>query len=160
MKPIIKEENEIRIIGMEVLTNLVNNSIPDLWNRFFPRMAEVSHNINPCVCYGICMNDPDFDIGKFTDDTEFRYIAGLRVSDFSIVPEGMVTHVLPPQRYAVFTHRGSLQNLRTTYDYIYGAWAASTDLKICPACDFELYDNRFNPQDQENSELDIYVPIE
>jgi AraC family transcriptional regulator len=163
MKPKIVTKDEFKIVGLKCSTTLKDNAenrtIPKLWQGFIPRMSEVKNAVNPKESYGICLNDSTFDLKEFSDEEEYEYLAGLEVPDFDNMPEGMITRVIPKQKYAVFTHKGSLDKLSKTYDYIYGTWAAKGEEKIADADDFELYDERFDAQNPENSEMDIYVPI-
>lgn len=70
----------------------------------------------------------------------------------------MVGKVVPSSRYAVYTHKGSGESLRETYDYIYGSWLPKSGYEINGIkYDFELYDERFD--NSPSSEMDIYIPI-
>lgn len=59
----------------------------------------------------------------------------------------------------MFTHKGSLNDILKTYQYIWGTWALLTDETIDNRDDFELYDERFTGKENDNSEVDIYIPI-
>ena len=83
----------------------------------------------------------------------------MEATGFDHTPEGMCTRVFPTQRYAVFTHKGSLINLKATFDYIYGTWVPKADYELAGTDDFEYYDDRFKGMDDPNSEVDIYIPI-
>lgn len=69
----------------------------------------------------------------------------------------MITCNYPESRYAVFSHKGSSENLEDTYRYIYGTYFPKSKLKLAEEADFELYDERFN--DDNDSEMNIYIPI-
>ncbi len=160
MEPRIVTKETFKVIGMQGRTTLKDNKIPQLWQDFIPRMEEIQNRTDKAVSYGICMVDPDFDIKDFTDTTEFTELVAVEVNNFDFVPQGMVTQVIERQKYAVFTHKGSLANLRMTYDFIYGTWLHKSGMELAKTVDFEYYDSRrFNPIDQENSEFDIYIPI-
>ncbi|MGD7045002.1 GyrI-like domain-containing protein [Jeotgalibacillus proteolyticus] len=47
---------------------------------------------------------------------EDGYWIGIRVSEFSEIPDGMVTKEIPPQTYVSILHRGTSQNIRKTYE--------------------------------------------
>ena len=162
MEPRIVNKDSFRVIGMERTTSLKNNRIPMLWQSFFPKMSEIPHRTGNHA-YGICINTAGFDVRDFTDETEFIEMVCVEVSKFESIPSGMVARNIPARKYAVFTHKGDLATLRNTYDYIYGTWLVNSgqeiNFQMDEADDFELYDERFNPQDPVNSEFDIYVPI-
>ncbi len=67
--------------------------------------------------------------------------------------------VLPGGRYAVFTHRGTLQKLPQTFDYIWGTWFLTSEEEIDFREDFELYDEHFLGYEQPDSEVDLYIPV-
>ncbi|MFE4714001.1 GyrI-like domain-containing protein [Paenibacillus sp. NPDC056722] len=71
------------------------------------------------------LNNPEI-----TDKSEFTYIACLEVHVLAPVPSGMTQRTILSSKYAVFTHKGSLNNLKHTYNYIYGVWL--------PECGYEL----------------------
>ena len=161
-KPQIIAKPAFKVVGMKVTTtlneNIAKGTIPNLWTKFLPHMANIPNRINEKISYGICAGD-SFDIDNHTRDSDYDYIAGVEVESFDDVPEGMITREVPERKYAVFTHRGPLSNLKFTLDYIYGPWAQKSDYKIVQGDDFEQYDDRFIPAG-DDSELDIYIPIE
>ncbi len=159
MEPKIEVKKEFKVVGMRGSTTLKNNVIPQMWTNFFPRMAEIKNRINYDSSYGIC-ECSDMDLPQFTDETPFNELVCVEVKNFNDIPAGMVSKIIPSQKYAVFTHRGPLDNLRQTYDYIYKTWLPSSGHEIaCKMDDFECYDARFKGVDNPGSEFDIYVPI-
>lgn len=160
MEPKIVEKKAFKVVGMKRTTSRKNNTVPQLWQEFLPRVQEIRNAISNQTLYGIClMNESVLEPEKVTEETEFEELVCMEVSDFGTIPQGMVTHELPTQKYAVFTHKGSLENLFDTYDYIYGTWVNKTEHELTLFYDFELYDQRFDMQNPAQSELDIYVPI-
>jgi len=159
MEPKIITKESFKVVGMEGKTTLKNNKIPGLWHKFMRVIGEIKNRINNNVAYGICECVSEFDAKNFNEDTEFTELVCVEVSKFDNIPEGMVGRTLQTQKYAVFTHRGPLTNLRSTYDYIYGTWLKNSGYEIAEADDFEYYDERFNPVSQEDSEFDIYIPV-
>jgi len=158
MEPKIMVKKEFKVVGVRGQTCLKNNVIPKMWEKFFPRMSEVKNRINNDSAYGIC-ECSDMGESQFNDETPFNELVCVEVDNFEKVPAGMVSKTIPTQKYAVFTHRGPLNNLRQTYDYIYKTWLPSSGHEIAFKDDFEHYDNRFKGIDDPGSEFDIYVPI-
>ena len=131
--------------------------IEQLWTTFHSRMQEIE-NIKPGYALGICMaSHPDIAIKS---DTTFVYAAALPVTKIDCVPPGMVVIEIPGGDYAVFTHKGSLDNLPHTVNYVWGTWIPKNMEKYQHADgpDFELYDSRFEPQTR-SGEIDIYIPV-
>ena len=161
MKPVIKEIEEIKIIGMEKTTTLKTSyiDIPKLWEEFCKRLCEIENIKNDKAFYEVRKPDLNFDMNDFTETTEFTEIAGIEVSDVTNVPDGMVNIVIPDGKYAVFTHKGFAKDLRQTYEYIWGTWLPNSDYEADLKYDFELYGERFKGPDNKESEIDIYIPV-
>lgn len=150
MNPKIVSKGKIRLVGMVYHGDNQKSEISALWTRFNPRMCAVG-TAKEEGAYGVCFNDN-------RGDQTFTYMASVEVDSLEDVPMDMVGKTLPANTYAVFTHKGSLDNLRKTYEYIYGTWLPNSDYVSGGDYDFELYDARFKPG-SDQSELDIYLPV-
>ncbi|KKM21057.1 hypothetical protein LCGC14_1639260 [marine sediment metagenome] len=92
---------------------------------------------------------------------ENRLIICNEVSQVEELPKGMITETIPKQKYAVFTHIGSLLNIAETHRYINNEWFSSNPKyeRVPFNIEFEWYDQRFSLV-SEDSELDLYIPIQ
>lgn len=130
--------------------------MPQMWQNYMARFSEIK-NIEPCgENYGICQY---VDAAVFTDETPFVEFVGARVSSFEEIPEGMIARYMPEQKYAVFKHKGAVDALGKTYDYIYATWLPRSGEEVAKTDDMEMYGPEFNPQDPEKSVVYIYVPL-
>lgn len=152
----IREVNKIMIVGLKIKTSLTENKEPELWSIFNNRYTEVKKSLN--LFLGVFPYIKMDNFGDFDPDYCYDYIAGIAVESFDDIPDGMITHTIPASKYAVFTHKGKLDKLEETYQYIFKKWKQQTDLKIKESDQFELYDNRFI-EDDDKSEMDIYIPV-
>lgn len=150
MNIVITERKPLKIIGMKIVTSMRENKIPELWNSFFDRIHEIENTVNPAVSIGVC-----FDV---QEDEHFSYIAGRVISDGHSVPKGMVLKKLPKQLVAVFTHKGPVEKLSETYNYIFEEWLPNSQYEHVKAPDLEWYDDRFK-FGEEDSEMDIHIPV-
>ncbi|MFF2480339.1 GyrI-like domain-containing protein [Paenibacillus sp. NPDC058071] len=150
MEPKVVEQEAFSVVGMDWDSQSSEGDIPLLWHRFVPREHEIEGKRQPEVNYGICVP---------TDTERFIYIAGFE-ADGERLPGGMVKVDVPAQRYAVFTHKGKVEELGETYELIYSKWLPLQGLKVVKGIDYERYGERFLGPDNENSEMDIYIPIE
>ena len=152
----IIEKGEIKLIGIKERIIMPKNTIPELWEKFMKRLHEIK-NSEKTQFYGLVDN-------MATENYEFDETVGVEVQNFDIIPEGMVSKTISPQKYLVFTHKGKIfdengeSKLTKTYDYLYGKLLPSTEFQVDKNFNFELYDSRFN-MENENSEFDIYIPI-
>jgi AraC family transcriptional regulator len=143
-----------KIIGMGYFGENKNKEITQLWDVFLPRMESIKSRINNTVSYGIC-----YPVEGEKNDASFEYIAAVEVSDLKDIPAEMVGKTIPTRKYAVFTHKGSVDKILETYQAIYAVWQSKSGYELIKAPDFEYYDERFNPDNPEASEVDIYIPI-
>ena len=162
MEPKIKTTVELKVIGMggnfiSILSPDKNNFevIPKIWGQYMSRSKEITNREN-WNNIGICSCITDPKLKQHPD--ECFYMAGTVVSDFDNVPAGMLIKVIPAGRYAVFTHKGKLDKLQHTMNFIYGSWLAKSEYKLRDAPDLEMYDERFN-LDSDDSEIDLYIPV-
>ena len=138
---------------VSILSKDANNfsQIGSCWNYFF-REKEQLRPINKQE-WGVV--DILIDIEKHPD--EFWYLAGCENTGDE-VPENFELKYIPAGRYVVFTHKGKLNTIKETYNYIFGHWIHKTKDEYREAPELELYDERFS-EDSESSEMDIYVPV-
>jgi AraC family transcriptional regulator len=159
IQPQIKEIPETKIIGLRGISTIRNNMIPRLWGQFNPRILEIKNRAEKMKGYGICEVDPDYDMKKFNENTEFSELVGVEVDNFNSIPERMTAKTLTGGKYAVFTHKGKIDFLNMTYDYIWGTWIPCSGIEVDLRDDFEFYDERFLGPNEDESEFDIYIPI-
>ncbi|MCU6710169.1 GyrI-like domain-containing protein [Paenibacillus sp. J5C_2022] len=150
MEAKIVEKEAFTVVGLSWDSTCGAGDIPALWQRFLPREYEIEGKLQPEVSYGICIPGDN--------DMEFTYVAGYE-SPGESVPEGMEKMLVPAQRYAVFTHKGNIGKLSETYELIYSKWLKLQGLELVRGIDFERYDERFTSPHDDNSEVDIYIPI-
>lgn len=158
MTPKFVEKQEIKLVGMQVRHTLKNPRYTALWGKFMPRQGEIADALSPAG-YEVCCAEPGTNYADFNENTEFSTMAAVAVKDFSRVPAGMVTRVLPAGKYAVFTHKGPMSAMKMTYGYIFGVWAVSGRCELAHADDFALYDERFKSPESPDNEVDIYIPV-
>lgn len=159
MKPEIKTLEAFQVVGMKTLTSLKNNKLPQLWIQFLQRVPEIKHRIIPEISVGLCMNDSNFDISTFTDDTEYESMTAVIVDSDRDIPNGMLSKQISGGKYAVFTHIGSLQTLSETYDFIWGKWLPNSEFEVDSRDDFEWYDQQFLGPEHPESKMFIYIPV-
>jgi AraC family transcriptional regulator len=74
-------------------------------------------------------------------------------------PEGLERVHLPPRRYALFDHHGSMSRLRTTIDSIYAVWLINNDSYTTDDSPMvEIYTPRFRPGSAD-SVMTVAVPL-
>lgn len=117
LEPEIFPQAKLRLIGMRTRffgivsdKNNMGRKLPGLWQQFLPRMHEATDRIGD-VGYGVIQQTP-----ACTDELE--YYAAVEIRRFGRTPRGMVALTVPAACYAQFAHRGLVQNLDHTVNYI------------------------------------------
>ena len=154
MEPVFIEKPAFDVIGMRYFGRNEQNEIPLMWDRFVKRMSEIRHRVDEKIAYGVCQAPEPPEA-----DGSFEYIACVGVDRLDEIPPGMVGRSIPGQYYAVFTHKGPVSRIRDTYGYIMGTWKPRSGYELSSGPELEVYGERFNPEDQDHSEIDIYIPV-
>jgi predicted aldo/keto reductase-like oxidoreductase/predicted transcriptional regulator YdeE len=153
--PNIVDKEEFQIIGIEDVGKRESRNTGDIWTKF---QASAPNILNRDASHGLGISSVTKELLEKGED---RYIVANEVSKVENVPEGMMTEIIPAQKYAIFTHIGKLNNIGETFQYIYEDWLVNnTRYERVPfAPEFEWYDQRFNIN-SDDSELDLYIPIQ
>lgn len=157
--PRIAELPPIKVAGLRGETSLQDNKLPELWKRASALFPQIPHRLAGGRGFGICEACCENTLYTMNGGVRFTEVAGVEVSSLEDLDSPFVGKQLPGGRYAVFTHRGSLQTLSQTFDYIWGTWFLTTKEQLDNREDFELYDERFLGYNHPNSELDLYIPV-
>jgi AraC family transcriptional regulator len=89
-EPRIEDGEEFLVGGLGARTN---EGIPNQWRRFEPYIGNLPYQSGP-ETYGVCCNADN--------SGSFEYITGVKVTEFSDLPEGFATVRISAQRYAIF----------------------------------------------------------
>lgn len=146
LEPEIKEHGEVLVRGIsrEIIFDDYS-SAAKLWGNYFSEFG-YDHDVSYGVCEGTTANGVPVN--------RLLYLAGHAVSDDH---EGDAVKI-GGGSYAVFTHEGRLENIKTTLQYIWQAWVAKTKLQLRDAPDFEVYDQDFDEEKLEGR-ITLWIPI-
>ncbi|MEZ4887752.1 MAG: GyrI-like domain-containing protein [Chitinophagales bacterium] len=148
------EKEAIHLIGMCMFGNFhEQNTIPELWQEFNPYLQDIPNRVNENQCFGL-----EIYSDSFMKTNKWHYMTAVEVSTLETIPLLTVAKTLPPSQYAVFTHKGTVQTIAQTFQYIYQTWLPNADYEIAAPFDFEFYDERFKGGGAD-SETDIYLPV-
>jgi AraC family transcriptional regulator len=149
MEPRIVSRPAFTVAGLVNRGQVDGEKIGALWGRFFERIGEVQHVLEPNVAYGV-MTNYDEATG------EFDYIAACQVASGKELPAGFVPVAVPAADWAVFTT--TMPEMTQTYPYIYSTWLPQSAYQHGPAPEFELYGETFDPANPA-SQFEIYIPV-
>ena len=144
---------------MHTQTSLSDNTMPQLWQKFMPRVKEIGNLADPGNYYAIFPYHPDFLMDNFDEHSYIQKWAAVEVRDFDSVPEGMLSYEFTGGKYAVFTYKGLANQFHTALDYIFAHWLPQSEYELDMRDEFELIGNKYYGPNHLESELDIYIPI-
>jgi len=151
IEPNIILDKEFKIVGIKEIVKPSSKSIANLWHNFTSTKSNIKGLVSQDAVFGVCEYMPNI-----TDESEFYYFAGAEVTSFYDTPKGMSMKIIPSSKYAVFTHKGPITELKNTYNFIHGIWIPQSGYELAELDTLELYDSRATMTD---CEFDIYIPI-
>ena len=158
LKPEIHTKKKMKLVGMKTefygIDSEKNNmakKLPLLWNEFLPRMEEINDAVSG-YAYGIIQQT------KERADL-LEYFAVVEVTHNNELPTGMVSLIIPETKYARFTHKGKVQYINNTVNYIYSSWLMQSDEPHTYGPDIEVYGDEYIP-DSDDSVMYYSIPIE
>lgn len=159
IEPQIIVKKSFRVIGVEGMTTLQNIKIGELWDKFCIEQNRINASEQTGNFYGVVKYREELSLNLFNEETEYSYLAGCEVDNECSVPDGLTDYIVPEQKYAVFTHKGTVYDMWFTFNYMYQTWLINSKYEIDYGDSFECYDQRFLGKDNPDSEIDIYIPI-
>ena len=108
----------------------------------------------------IGLNDYTKDFACEDEQPSFDFYAAAEVTDFSVIPNGMITKELSASKYVIFSFSGKPQDsLQPVADYIYKEWFPQS---TCQFNKNNMYDftKSYEAVDNDgNSSIEYWVPI-
>lgn len=156
-EPTILTISERKLVGMKIRTSLAENRTFELWNKFHPRLKEIS-NLKNSDLYSIQVFDEDLEFSRFTPQTAFEKWAAAEVESFDEIPEGLETYTIPAGKYAIFIHRGLPSEFPETSRYIFGEWLPNSGFELDNRPHFEIMNENYRPDDPL-AEEEVWVPV-
>jgi AraC family transcriptional regulator len=154
MQPRFEHKPTFTVAGLTCQSTMANNIIPQLWDRFNDKRKEFSKRISE-HCFGVCYYEKMENMGP---DTPFTYMAGMLVKSEADAPADWETRTVPACDYAIFEHKGALDTLQRTYDYIFREWLPTSEYEFVNQDDFEIYGERFK-YGEPDSIMEIWIPV-
>jgi AraC family transcriptional regulator len=148
--PRFEDGRTLLIAGLsERYSESTNAGIPALWQRFVPHLGHVPGQIGH-VAYGVVYN------GDGAGNID--YMAGVEVSSFSALPPEFSRLQIPEQKYAIFTHRGHISDIRRTWHTIFNLWLPQSGRKLAHAPEIERYSEDFDGRTGLGT-VEIWIPL-
>ncbi|MES2102872.1 MAG: helix-turn-helix domain-containing protein [Pseudomonadota bacterium] len=139
-----------RFYGSDSERNNIGEKLPPLWQQFLMRLSEIRHAIGG-TCYGIVRQLAE-------DSDELEYVCAVEVTAFELIPAGMLTLEQPACTYAKFAHRGAVNLIDNTVNYIYSTRLSQSGTRHVGTADLEFYGAGYSPGSPD-SLMHYAIPI-
>lgn len=156
MTPVIQVLPEKKIIGHRITTSLSQNTTGELWQGFMASRHLITNPLNQNL-FSIEIYDRDF-FQNFSPMNLFEKWAGIEVSNFESIPDGMDSLSIPEGLYAIFQHNGPASKSMETFQYIFQTWLPASDYNLDTRPHFEIMDDRYKNEDPDSEEK-LYIPV-
>lgn len=147
------DRKETKLVGFTVTVSgnqdMEDGIVEKLRSELAGRRHEVAYLVDPTGMYLVQV----YTDREWTPDVPIENMVGVEVSDFSDIPEGMIQHTIPAGKFVKVTHTGSEADIAKTYAEI-----SERGLSDNRPFDFEYW-NRVDMLQQEESSIDIYLPL-
>jgi len=157
MEPRIEIISDKKIVGKHSRMKLSQNKTFELWRSFMPVRKTIKHSLS-IEMLSIQIYDEALDYKRFTMETEFEKWAGIEVSEFANIPEGMESLLIKGGLFAVFLYKGNPNDFADTFHYIFGNWLPNSDYETDHRPHFEILGEKYKNNDP-SSEEEIWIPI-
>ena len=137
------------IFGLSERHRHTNAGIPAQWDRFVPHLSTIERRVGTDTFGVICNTD---------DAGTMDYICGVQVSAFPSTPREFSRLRVPPQMYAVFTHRGHVSAIGATWQAIWNHGLTDAGLEAADGPTLERYGATFDGR-TGNGGFEIWVPV-
>jgi AraC family transcriptional regulator len=145
------------LIGKAVKMSLADNKTRELWQIFQINRSTITNTIGTDL-YSIQVYDDATYFENFSPQTKFTKWAAIEVTGIEKTPNGFHSLVIPEGLYAIFIHRGTVNEFQKTFQYIFRQWLPNSDYLLENRPHFELLGEKFKNNDP-NSEEEVWIPI-
>lgn len=158
MNPRITLLPETLLVGYQQTMSLAHDQTFALWSTFAPRIKEIKNRANKDR-FSLKIFPFSPGLSGLTPDTLFQKWAAVPVTDFSTVPHGMQTLIIPGGLYAVFNHKGNAEVFGKTLETIFTQWLPVSAYQLANRPHFEILGENYKVSDPEPEET-IWIPIQ
>lgn len=134
-----------------------NTEINDLsreWTMFMNEAHTIHNIIQPERYYQVQYWSDNQDLDGL------YFFTGVEVSKLENINPLFVIKTIPKGRYLRFIHKGLASKVGYTYKYIYNQFLPNTNYKLNKPFNFEYYGEKCIGPYNENSESEIFIPVE
>ncbi|MEF7439844.1 GyrI-like domain-containing protein [Paenibacillus lautus] len=149
----VVELNRMNLVGIRVVCpgDQYVHEIPKASVIFKERLNEISGVVQPARLIGA------FFVEDLTEEEDGYWVC-VEVNDITAVPDGMVSVVVPKQKYAVQRHKGPNYEVRNTYEELHNRIKENKHERLLRSWHLEISDE-WGDGDANHIEVDLYDTI-
>ena len=152
LEPKIVEHPGFTVVGLRCASRVSENYLHHFWRTCVDQLARIQ--VPGSLVY-TGLYEPLSHVG-FTCDTEFTYLAGIRVDVPGPIPDWLTLRTIPPAKYAVFTRKDKSVTREDAYNYIFSTWFPKSKCKLAELNTLEYY----GPSAPgSRTEVEICIPL-
>jgi AraC family transcriptional regulator len=130
------------------------NDLSEEWNRLISEKSTIKNKTVPEKYYQVQYWSENQELGGM------YFFTGMEVTQIENLNPLFVIKTIPKGRYLRFIHKGFSNKVGYTYRYIYTQFLPDTDYKLTKPFNFEYYGENYKGPFNEDSESEIYIPVE
>lgn len=157
MESRIEELPKKQLIGKSVRMSLAKNKTPQLWRSFMLDRSTLKNTVGNDL-YSIQVYDELQYFENFNPNVEFTKWAAIEVENQDSIPPDFRPFTIESGLYAVFLHKGTVNEFPKTFQYIFNTWLPNSEFKLDNRPHFELLGKKYK-NNSSDSEEEVWIPI-
>lgn len=145
------------LIGKSMRTSLAENKTHQLWRSFMLDKWAIKNAVGTDL-YSIQVYDELLYFKNFNPNTEFTKWAAIEVENQNNTPGGFASFTIDSGLYAVFLHKGTVNEFPKTFQFIFNTWLPQSEYELDNRPHFELLGKNYK-NNNPNSEEEVWIPI-
>ncbi|MGX7148428.1 GyrI-like domain-containing protein [Enterococcus ureasiticus] len=156
LSPEVVYISPIKITGKRFSSGNMEDGYTSAWHSF---KEEFLQDSSIKKRYGVFELSRLCEQATFNLDNSSSLFIGVECLDSPSLLESYQTKQIKGGKYAKFTHKGLVIDILLSYQYIWGVWLVESQYELDERNDFELYTDHFKGENNNESEIYIYIPI-
>lgn len=128
--------------------------LSELWGKLSENIKQIKNRKQPEKFYQI-----QYWMETFNDDGLF-FMTGLELDNLEELSPSFSFKILPATKYLRFIHKGRSDKVGYTYQFIYEKWLPQSEYRPVLPYNFEYYGPGYKGPYDEESESEIYIPVQ
>jgi AraC family transcriptional regulator len=148
------EEKTLVGISFFIRDESEDNDFSKEWSRLINEVNSVKHKTLPERYCQVQYWSEKQELGGL------YFFIGVEVQMLEDLNPLFVVKIIPKGKYLRFIHKGFSNKVGYTYKYIYTQFLPDTDYKLTKPFNYEYYGEKYKGPFNEQSESEIYIPVE